>query len=155
MRKLQVLWALPLIGLAMLMAGCDSEGDQQEAQEKAQAQAALSEDQVTSFIATFPAIRAVGENYAKQVGGDPANPYGAAMAQIKASRGYEEFAAAIEKQGFDDIEQWAAVANRVTLAYAAIKLEAQGAQMKAQLEAARRRAAVADCRAIPVDLDAL
>lgn len=139
MRTLRMLWAVPVIALAMLVSGCDSEDDQ----EQVQGQAPLTADQVTAFIASHAALRAMQEKYVAEFSGannpNAANPFGAVMASIKASQGYDEFEAAIEKQGFDDVEEWAAVANRVTMAYMAIGMEAQRAQMKAQLDQTRKQ----------------
>lgn len=146
MRVLRVLWAVPVVALAMLVSGCDSEGDQEQAQEQVQGQAPLTDDQVGAFIASFPVLRAMGERYGKELAAiadpnnpNPANPYGAMMAQIKGSRGYEEFVAAVEKHGFDDMEEWSAVASRVMMAYMAITMESQSAEMKAQLDQTRKQ----------------
>jgi hypothetical protein len=143
MRTLRALMVVPAVALAMLLSGCDSEGDQEQAQGQVQGQGPLTADQVTAFIASHAALRAMQEKYAAEFSGannpNAANPFGAVMASIKASQGYDEFETAIEKQGFDDIEEWAAVANRVTMAFMAISLEAQGAQMKAQLDQARKQ----------------
>ena len=88
----------------------------------------------------------MGERFANEFAGiadannpSAANPFGAAMVQIKASRGYDEFLAAIEKQGFDDVEEWGTIANRVTMAFMAITMESRSAQMKAQLDQARQQ----------------
>jgi hypothetical protein len=142
MKILRLSWVFPVVALAMLVGACDSEEDAEQAQaqdqKQAQTGAPLTEDQVASFISTYPALRALGDKYAAAGAGGP-SAFGAVMGQIKASQGYDEFAAVIKKHGFDDVEQWAEVANRVTMAYAALMMEDQSAQMKTQLEATRKQ----------------
>jgi hypothetical protein len=151
---LKTLWAVPVIALVMLVAACDSEDAEEQAQEQSGEQGPLTEDQVTAFIASFPTMRAMGEKYSNELAGmaDTSNPnaFGAMMAGIKGSRGYDEYVAAIEKHGFDDMEEWGTVANRVMRAFMAITMEAMrafmaitmeahSAQMKADLEQTRKR----------------
>ncbi len=143
MRMSLVLGVVPALALALLLSACDSEDDQAQTQGQVQGQGPLTADQVGAFIASHAALRAMQEKYAAEFSGankpGAANPFGAVMASIKASQGYDEFETAIEKHGFDNVEQWAVVANRVTMAYMAIAMEAQGAQMKAQLDQARKQ----------------
>jgi hypothetical protein len=143
MRMLKALWAVPVIALVMLVAACDSEDAEEQAQEQSGGQGPLTEDQVTAFIASFPTIRAMGEKYSNELAGmaDTSNPnaFGTMMAGIKGSRGYDEYVAAIEKHGFDDMEEWGTVANRVMRAFMANTMEAHSAQMKAQLDQSRKQ----------------
>ena len=76
MRLLRVLWAVPVVALAMLVSACGSEDDQEQAQEQVQGQAPLTEDQVSAFIASFPVLRAMGERFANEFAGiaDANNP---------------------------------------------------------------------------------
>lgn len=110
----------------------------------------LTEDQVKGFLSSLPEIRQIGKKYEGELKGqailsfkeamkNQRNPFSAIMESMQGHQAYDQFLEVMKRNGFDNHETWSDVGNRVIHAYAALKMEARHAKVKAEMELARRK----------------
>lgn len=126
------------LGAAMLIVAGASANDA----------APLSDEKIRKFMATMPAVQALagdleasGKDKAFEIdampkAGEPFRPYGKSVEALKARHPDEHarLGAAVRPQGFT-ADSWAAVGDRVVLAYAAEKAAKENPVMLAQMQA--------------------
>lgn len=66
---------------------------------------------------------------------DPCSP----PAKVRASPAYQEMEVVVRKHGFANGEQWCRVAQRITAAYAAVKIEAEEPQWREKMAEVRQQ----------------
>lgn len=112
----------------------------------AQKEPALTDRQIESFIASFPAVLEFGKRHhlddVEMVGdskGGIAAQYRERMQYLRDKGIYDEFGSIVRPHGFSSPEAWTAVAQRVLKAYVANSIGAQKVEMDAQMQAALRQ----------------
>ncbi len=109
------------------------------------AEPALTAEQIRSTIAAMRELRPVMERHQEELeamvpeeeraGLDPCAP----PEKVRTSAAYAEIEAAVKKQGFASGEQWCRTAQRVTAAYAAVKLDAEEPQWREKMGEVRQQ----------------
>ncbi len=104
----------------------------------AQAVAALSEQQVKSFLAVWSELEGLGQRLPREdrVAGKPSlgndNPFSRLMKEIESGANHKEFQRIIEGHGYETIQDWGTVAERVMQAYMAVQMDRRLPQLEAE-----------------------
>ena len=108
-------------------------------------EAGLTQTQIRTTIAAMRDLRPVMEKHqealeamvpeAERAGLDPCAP----PEKVKASEAYAEMEAVVRKHGFASGEQWCRTAQRLTAAYAAVKLDAEEPQWREKMGEVRQQ----------------
>lgn len=109
------------------------------------AEPALTAEQIRSTIAAMRELRPVMERHQETLEAmvpeeeraslDPCAP----PEKVRTSAAYAEIEAVVKKQGFASGEQWCRTAQRVTAAYAAVKLDAEEPQWREKMGEVRQQ----------------
>lgn len=109
--------------------------------------APLTQDQVKRFVATLPALDALGEEFAAEgkseelsiesrpKAGEPFRPYSGAVAALKERypADHARLASAVRPHGFST-EEWGRVGDRVMIAWLALKMEEEDPRSMQMME---------------------
>ena len=91
-----------------------------QAQLSAEHQIELTPAMVEGFLATYPEIDALGEEFKRQYGyaaADPEDPAGFAMAYARYAEARERMESVLHGHGIGSMEEWAQIAYSVMIAY--------------------------------------
>ncbi|MBV1920798.1 MAG: hypothetical protein KUG73_08955 [Pseudomonadales bacterium] len=106
----------------------------------------LTDKQITQWINAWPEIQTWGDKYEKEFeaqalknegeAGDSMGEWFTNVApMLKANGHYKEYNAMLTKKGFESVEQWADISNRIFSATMSAMMEQQNPGMKAQMKA--------------------
>ncbi len=105
----------------------------------------LTDKQINQWINAWPEIQAWGDKHEKEFEaealknkkevGDSMGEWFTNVAPMLKANGYKEYNAMLTKNGFESVEQWADISNRVFSATMNAMMEQQNPGMKAQMKA--------------------
>ncbi len=105
----------------------------------------LRDEQITGFLASYPDMQSLGQKHKDEAPPearpDPTNPFANTLRFMEHSSARDEFLGIAQQHGFSGLEQWTSVASRVVRAYVAVTSAQEIAQMRGEIENARRQLA--------------
>lgn len=129
----------------------------------AESSAPLTQENVQRFLQSMSDVQKLGEKFSDDVKGNPlaamatrdqmimqggasgmappskiqleraVAPLTSSLSSMRVHSGYDEMVAAVKRHGFDSVEEWATIGDRSIRAYAALQMETEAPELKAQM----------------------
>ncbi len=110
----------------------------------------LTEDRINGFVASIVALEEWGDEHEEEVDAiedifgretmdDMTNPFAAASRIIESQSWADEVVEIVQDHGFRDLEDWARTGNRIFMAFMAIQMDVNKAEMEAGLAEALKQ----------------
>lgn len=123
----------------------------------------LTQENIQRFLQSMPDVQKLGEKFSDDEKGDPlaamatrdqmtmqggafgmappskeqleraVAPLTSSLSSMRVHSGYDEMVAAVKRHGFNSVEEWATIGDRSIRAYAALQMETEAPELKAQM----------------------